>query len=106
MSGGWWLATVAAVVVAVLAHRLATRGLFTVTVRAGRIASVRGRVPPGVLADLREVLAGSDAAGTVRALDVGRGTAVVELRGRFDERVAQRIRNVVGNVPVARLRAG
>jgi hypothetical protein len=102
------LLALAAVLVgaSVYAHRVYTRGVFVLTVRGGAVRAVRGSIPPAVLGDLREVLAGSGATGTVRALDHGGRTAVIELQGDFSPQVAQRVRNVVGNVPLPRLRAG
>lgn len=88
----------------ILAHRKATRGLCRVTVRDGAVARVVGKLPAQVVNDLRDALARSGASGTIRLMDVGRDTGVTELHGSFDPVVAQRVRNVLGNVKLARLR--
>lgn len=94
------------VAAAVLVHRRATRGIFVLSVRGGAVRRDRGTIPAAVLNDVRDVLERSGATGTVRAMDVGRATAVIELEGDFSPELAQRLRNVLGNVPVTRLRAG
>jgi hypothetical protein len=92
--------------VAVLSHHRATRGVVVLTVRDGAVIRVRGTIPAPVLTDVREVLAGSGARGTIRAIDGGGRTAKIELEGAFSPQVSQRIRNVLGTVPVSRLRQG
>ena len=101
-----YVLAVAAVFAAVLLHRKVTRGVFVLRVREGRVTRAGGTIPEGVLNDVRDVLARTGSSGTVRAMDVGRPTAVIEVRGRFSPEVAQRLRNVLGNVPITRLRAG
>lgn len=101
-----WLISVAAIVVGVLVHRRATRGLCTLRVRAGRVERQRGKIPPRVLGDLCEVLAPSAATGTLRVVATDNGGVYVEVRGRFDPVVVQRVRNVLGSIPAARWRAG
>lgn len=88
----------------ILLHRKVTRGLCRVYVRDGRVHRVVGRLPHGVLGDLLDALSGSGARGTIRLMDGGRDTGTVELEGDFDPLVAQRVRNVLGNVKLARLR--
>lgn len=89
---------------AILAHRHVTRGLLRVRVLNGAVVKVWGRAPEGVINDLRDVVERSDATGTIRLLDGGRDTGAVELDGRFDPAVSQRVRNVLGNVPLKKLR--
>lgn len=101
-----YVLVVLAVCAAVLAHRRVTRGVFVLRVRDGAVLRARGAISETLLQDVRDVLARSGASGTVRAMDVGRATAAIELRGRFSPEVSQRLRNVLGNVPIARLRAG
>jgi hypothetical protein len=82
--------------------------LFVVRVDATateRVRLVRGRVPPQLLTDLRQVLGKSDAQGTLRVKGV-RGIAEVEARGRFSPETLQRVRNLVGLYSVAKLRNG
>jgi hypothetical protein len=80
------------------------RELFVLHVAGGKITSAHGRVPPGLLGDLREVLAGSGASGTVTALR-SEGRACLRLRGSFPPPLDQRLRNVLGTVSLARLLA-
>ncbi len=89
-----WASARAAVTIAVL------------RIEGGSVEVTRGRLPPRVLADLRDVAARPriDSA-TVRIVR-DRGHARVEIRGPVDPRHVQRLRNVVGNVPVARLIGG
>lgn len=95
------------IVLAVLA------GLYVASLRAttivdlaierGALRVVRGGVAPPVLADLRDVVRDPPIGeGRIRVLRAS-GRAEVELRGAIDERQAQRIRNVIGSVPLARL---
>lgn len=70
-----------------------------------RVRLVRGRIPPQLLGDLREVLGKSDARGTLRVRAV-RGTAEIEPRGRFSPDTLQRVRNLVGLYSVAKLKSG
>lgn len=82
--------------------------LFVVRVDAAapeRVRLVRGRIPPQLLADLREVLGKSDAQGTLHVRAV-RGVAEVEARGRFSPATMQRVRNMVGLYSTAKLRNG
>lgn len=66
---------------------------------------VRGRIPPQLLSDLRDVLTKADAQGTLRVRAV-RGVAEVEARGRFSAATLQRVRNLVGLYSTAKLRSG
>lgn len=68
-----------------------------------RVTFVRGRIPPALWDDLLTVLAASNAKGRVRVV-VSRGSAVVETRGSFSAETVQRVRNVVGLYPLAKLR--
>jgi hypothetical protein len=100
------LSAIGAVVLSglVLAHRLRDRGVFVLTVRAGDVTAVRGTIPATLLSDVRTLLEGTPARGTIRAVDVGTATARIELEGTFDPSLAQRLRNTLGTVPVTRLR--
>lgn len=85
-------------------HRLRTRGLVRVRVERGALRELRGRLPGAARDDLADALRGTAARGTIIVLDVGRDTGVVELHGDFDPAAAQRVRNVLGNVRVSRMR--
>jgi hypothetical protein len=81
-----------------------TRTIFLVSVRGGRALVVSGRVPPGLLADIRAVVANPPVrSATIKAV-AGEANARLVLSG-FDEGRAQRLRNVFGVRPIARLRA-
>ncbi len=66
---------------------------------------VRGRIPGALLQDLRGILVASGARGTLRVL-LERGAAVVDARGSFSPDTMQRVRNLVGLHPLAKLRNG
>ncbi len=86
----WWSANLA-VTIAVL------------DVENGAIRRVQGSLAPGVLADLADVLAKPPVPrGRVRVVRDA-GAARVEIRGEIAADQAQRIRNVIGNVPLVRL---
>jgi hypothetical protein len=76
--------------------------LFEIVAEAGKIAGARGRIPPELLRDLEDVFARAKASGKLRVhLDGGR--AQVDASG-LDDPTLQRVRNVVGRFPIARLK--
>lgn len=82
--------------------------LFVLRVRRGDavpVRFVRGRIPPQLLQDLRDILDVADCRGTVRVLTEG-GAVVVRTRGEFQPSTEQRVRNAVGLYPLAKLRNG
>jgi hypothetical protein len=72
-------------------------------IRQGKLEITRGGLAPRVLGDLRDIAARprieSASLRIIRAKDRAR----VEIRGAVSHPQAQRIRNVIGNVPVAQL---
>jgi hypothetical protein len=80
----------------------AERVVFALRVDAGRLVSVKGRIPQGLLTDLQDVLAGSRASGRVLGVRSAE-RARVELRGSFPPELGQRLRNVVGRSPLAKI---
>jgi Protein of unknown function (DUF3634) len=91
---------------AVALHR--SNELFVLNVTPGveqPVTFVRGRVPPRLLQDLRDLLAESGARGRLRALVV-RGAPTLEARGTFSSETLQRARNLLGLYPLAKLRTG
>jgi len=76
--------------------------LFEISVRKGRTLVVRGRVPPGFLADVRTIVRGVESA-SIRAVK-DQGGARLTASG-VDERALQRLRNAFSVYPAARLRA-
>ena len=89
-----------------LALYVAARRAITVAeldIANGRLRVVRGGIAPSILADLRDVAQRPP----IRSLRVrivrSSGRAEVRLSGAVGDDQAQRIRNVVGSVPLARL---
>jgi hypothetical protein len=84
----------------------AARGAITVAiaeVREGKLELTHGELSPRVLADLRDVVKRPRVTqGTVRILRQ-KDRASVEARGDFSDAQLQQLRNVVGNVPIAKL---
>jgi hypothetical protein len=103
------LAFVACAAVALVALWWSARAAMTIAVldvEKGAIRRVRGGLSPGVLADVADVLAKPPVArGRVRVVRDG-GAARVEIRGEIGPEHAQRLRNVIGNVPLVRLARG
>jgi hypothetical protein len=84
-----------------VASRRATT-IADLAIEHGKLRVVRGGVAPAILSDLRDIVRDPPIAdGAIRVLRAS-GRAEVELRGVSD-RQAQRIRNVIGSVPLARL---
>ena len=65
--------------------------IFRVSIRGGRVAVVRGRVPPSFLGDLRDI-ANHVGDGSVHAVKSG-GEPRLVVSSSIDERTAQRLRN-------------
>jgi len=102
-----WLVAlgVAAFVVFVLVSAEASRRILHVEVEAGRIVSLSGKAPADLVADVEDVLARRKASGRVLLrLEGGRVAVLGQGRLSQDEATMQRLRNVVGRFPVARLK--
>jgi len=78
------------------------RQVFVLRVEAGQIVSVEGRIPQGLLSDLQDVLTGSRANGRIVASRAAE-RARLDLRGSFSPELGQRLRNVVGRLPLAKI---
>lgn len=72
-------------------------------VRDGKLEITRGGLSPRVLGDLRDVVARPRITSATLRILRARDRARVEVRGNVSEQQVQRLRNVVGNVPVAQL---
>jgi Protein of unknown function (DUF3634) len=72
-------------------------------IEAGVLRVVRGGIAPPVLADLRDVARRPPIADLRVRITRSSGRAAVELVGDVTAEQAQRIRNVIGSVPLARL---
>jgi hypothetical protein len=100
------LAMLAATIVAMALLWFAARGAITVCVaevRDGRIEVTHGGIAPRVLADLGDVVARPRVKRATLRIVRSRGFADVEARGDLSEAQAQRVRNVIGSVPLAKL---
>ncbi len=79
-----------------------SRTMFHLSVRAGRVLVVSGRVPGGVLREFRDVFRGTTMSGSVRALRQEHGSRIVT--SGIDPRTTQRLRNVFGQYPASKFR--
>ncbi len=79
--------------------------LFVLDVSDGNTHFVRGRMPHALHRDICDIFAKSRCSGRLRVV-VQRREAVMLPRGNFDEGTLQRLRNVIGNTPLQRIRAG
>jgi hypothetical protein len=99
------LLVVVAFVVVILFLSARANELFCLSVRDGRVLVVRGRIPAGLLSDIRDVVAKPPVArATIRAVKESNAARLV-VSGTVDEGRAQRLRNVFGLYPIASLRA-
>lgn len=89
-------------VVAAFLYFARSNELFRVVVRDGKPRVARGHAPAALLADFGDVLRAVRRA-EIRAIKAG-GRAELRCRGDIDDVVAQRLRNVLGMYPLARLR--
>jgi hypothetical protein len=72
----------------------------------GKLHVVRGGLAPRLLADLEDVVARPPLDGVRIRITRSRGRAEIALAGSIPEHQAQRIRNVIGSVPLAKLANG
>lgn len=100
-----WAVPVAILILVAAAILYAARRaitLFEIDAEAGKIVRARGRIPPELLRDLEDIFARAKVSGSIRVhLEGGRARAD---GSRLDEPTMQRVRNVVGRFPTARLR--
>jgi hypothetical protein len=89
----------------VWAARRATE-LFAVRIQNGRATHLRGRIPPALFTEIADIAARPPIErATLRAVLHG-GTPALDIAGPVSEAQAQRLRNVLGRFPLARIRAG
>jgi hypothetical protein len=80
-----------------------TGELFCISVRHGKVLVVRGRVPAGLLQDIAKMMTSPTVKrATIRGLKTEHGGRIV-FSGQIDEGRQQRIRNVFGLYPAAKL---
>ncbi len=95
------LAGAAFAVLYVAARRAVT--IAELSVEQGSVRVVHGGIAPPILADLRDVAKRPPIARLRVRIMRSSGRAEVELSGDVSAEQAQRIRNVIGSVPLARL---
>jgi len=101
------MALAALVVFVALVLLWASRGseIFCVSVRNGRVLVVRGRAPAQLVVQIREVVQRPPVrSATIRAIKAEMGARLV-VSGDIDEGRAQRLRNLFGLYPAAKLRS-
>jgi len=102
----WLLFGVVVLWVAFAIHRAFTsRRLLILDVQAGKITRARGRAPGELLHDLSDVAKRASLTGRIE-VRIERDHGVLHVRGEIDEGSQQRLRNVIGRFPLAKLRAG
>jgi hypothetical protein len=77
--------------------------LVELEMRGGQLEVIRGGIAPRILADLRDVARAAPKANATVRIVRDRGLAKVEIDGQLDAGHAQRVRNVVGSLPLAKL---
>jgi hypothetical protein len=76
-------------------------------VQDGKLEVTRGGLSPRVVGDLRDVVSRPKVKSATLRILRQKDRARIEVHGEISEQQVQRLRNVVGNVPVAQLvRAG
>ena len=94
-------------VLSVVALGVAARSALTVAVLkvdAGKVRVVSRRgISPAILSDLRDVVRNPPVASATILIMRARGRAEVRISGEVSDAQAQRVRNVVGSVPLAKL---
>lgn len=103
-----WLAlagVIVAWVVFTLWRAFASRRLLVIRVERGKIVRAWGRVPPDFYAEVVDVLERAKASGAAE-VRIEAGSAIVIGSPELGASVEQRLRNVVGRFPMAKLRAG
>jgi hypothetical protein len=95
------IAAAALVALYVAARRAVT--IAKLSVEKGAVRVVYGGIAPPILADLRDVARRPAIADLQIRIVRSSGRAEVQLSGDVSSEQAQRIRNVVGSVPLARL---
>jgi hypothetical protein len=79
--------------------------LFVIAAEADGARLLRGRIPPQLLNEIREIVRRSNSRGELRVVVEWR-EPVIEARGEFSAGTLQQLRNVIGNTPVQRIRSG
>jgi len=77
--------------------------LCVVDVRDGRIKVTYGGIAPRLLADIRDVLSRPRVMSATLRIVRSQGSAALSATGDLTDAQVQRIRNVIGSVPLAKL---
>ena len=96
-------------VVAAVSLWIAARAALTVcvlTVSDGKIALRRGAIAPRILADLEDVMERPAVSRATLRIVRDAGYARLEIEGSVTEGQRQRLRNVIGSLPLAKLSNG
>ncbi len=80
--------------------------LFVVRVRDGEATLQRGRIPPPLLSDIKDIMKRAGVRRAELQCKVSGGAPTLSWRGDVSADVAQQLRNVVGRFSVAALRRG
>ncbi|MGO8993431.1 MAG: DUF3634 family protein [Polyangiaceae bacterium] len=96
------VATIAALACLALAARRAIT-LCVIEVRNGSIQVTRGGIAPRLLADIGDVVARPRAMSATLRIVRSQGSAALSASGDLSDGQRQRIRNVIGSVPLAKL---
>jgi hypothetical protein len=72
-------------------------------IRDGKLEITRGGLSPRVLGDLRDIASRPRVRSATVRITRAKDHARVEITGDISEQQQQRVRNVIGNVPVAQL---
>src|SRR5687767_14663825 len=80
--------------------------LFRIRVKAGKATFVRGRIPPGLLADLSDVVRSPPIADAEIWAVRRSGQASLQSKGELSVEQRQRLRNVLGTYSLQRIQAG
>jgi hypothetical protein len=97
------LVTVIAALAALWVSARAAVTVCLLEITAGKVRVVRGGLAPGVLSDIADVVARPTVERATLRIERDRGHARLDLRGSVPSDQQQRLRNVIGSVPLAAL---
>lgn len=92
---------IAAGLIALLAYRATV--VFEIRAVSGKVVRARGRIPGELLRDLEDVLQKSHVTGIIRGR-LEQGRVALRAGSELDDATMQRLRNVVGRFPAARIK--
>lgn len=105
MTGALILGLAVAAIAALLWMMRNATLLFSAEVERGRIVTLRGRAPKGLVGDMTDVLRQRPVStASLRVVAEG-GAAALHAKGDLNEGELQRLRNVLGTWPLAKIRA-